>query len=202
MVSTRNFEDDMASTARRISTRSAPQPWDGTVPPAATTVVKRIEGFFSKPYDDNGSQPGGTWTIGYGTIIDAMGKPVSPSTPPITEAQAQALLMRDMEGAARDVKLRVKVPLAECEAAALISWVYNLGAGNLAQSTMLRRINAGQKGDVPAEMRKWINQEGKPLVGLLRRRWAEAAIFMGMDPVDACVRAWREIDSLDDWPPF
>lgn len=108
----------MAKTAKRTSTRSAPQPWDGTVPSAATTVVKRIEGFFSKPYDDNGSQPGGTWTIGYGTIMDALGKPVSPSTRPITEAEAEALLKRDMEGAARDVKLRVNVPLVECEAAA------------------------------------------------------------------------------------
>jgi lysozyme len=192
----------MAKTAQRISKRSAPQPWNGAVPSAATTVVKRIEGFFSKPYDDNGSKPGGTWTIGYGTIIDATGKPVSPSTKPISEVEAEVLLKRDMEGAARDVKLRVKVSLAECEAAALISWVYNLGGGNLGKSTMLTRINAGNKSAVPAEMRKWINQEGKPLVGLLRRRWAEAAIFTGMDSVNACVRAWREIDSLDDWPAF
>jgi lysozyme len=177
-------------------------PWDGTVPATATTVVKRIEGFYSAPYDDNGAQPGGTWTIGYGTIVDADGKPVTPATPPITEAQAQTLLMRDMAGAARDVRQRVQVPLLQCEAAALISWVYNLGVGNLAKSTLLARLNANRKQDVPAEMRKWINHEGKPLVGLLRRRWAEAAIFTGMDSVNACVRAWREIDSLDDWPAF
>lgn len=176
--------------------------WDGSVPAAATAVVKRIEGFFSTPYDDNGAKPGGTWTIGYGTIIDGAGKPVTPKTPAVTEPEAEALLRRDMEGAARDVKQRVKVPLAPCEAAALISWTYNLGGGNLGKSTMLTRINAGRKGDVPLEMRKWINQEGKPLVGLLRRRWAEAAIFTGIDPTNACVRAWKEIDSLDDWPAF
>src|SRR4051812_8626608 len=45
--------------------------WDGSVPAAATAVVKRIEGFFAAPYDDNGNRPGGTWTIGYGTIVDA-----------------------------------------------------------------------------------------------------------------------------------
>ncbi len=67
---------------------------------------------------------------------------------------------------------------------------------------MLTRINANQKADVPGEMRKWINHEGKPLVGLLRRRWAEAAIFLGLDATNACVRAWKEIDSLNDWPPF
>lgn len=176
--------------------------WDGSVPATATVVVKRIEGFFAAPYDDNGALPGGTWTIGYGSIIDGSGDPVTPATPPITEAQAESLLRRDMEGAARDVRMRVKVPLATCEAAALISWTYNLGAGNLAKSTMLARLNANRKEDVPAEMRKWIFHEGRALVGLLRRRWAEAAIFVGMEPTNACVRAWREIDGLEDWPSF
>lgn len=177
--------------------------WDGaSIPAAATSVVKRIEGFFASPYDDNGALPGGTWTIGYGTIVDAGGQPVTPHTPAITEAQAEELLRRDMGGAARDVRQRVSVPLTDYEAAALISWTYNLGGGSLAKSTMLTRLNANQKAEVPGEMRKWINQEGKPVLGLLRRRWAEAAIFCGVDPAQACVLAWKHIASLDDWPPF
>jgi lysozyme len=177
--------------------------WDGeTVPKAATAVVKRIEGFYAEPYDDNGAAPGGTWTIGYGTIVDAKGKPVTPSTPPVTEAEAEVLLMRDMLDAAMSVRRLVRPKLRACQAAALISWTYNLGSGNLRTSTMLKRLNAGVFDDVPGEMRRWINHEGKPLVGLLRRRWAEAAIFQGVDPTQACVRAWKEIDSLDDWPAF
>jgi lysozyme len=176
--------------------------WDRqTVPAAATAVVKKIEGFSATPYDDNGSKPGGTWTIGYGTIrID--GNPVTPGTPPITEERALSLLQEDMKGAAVSVDRRVKVELTVAEAAALISWTYNLGEGSLAKSTMLTRINDNKKGDVPSEMRKWINQEGKPLLGLLRRRWAEAAIFRGVDPTDACTRAWKEINDLTDWPDF
>ncbi|MGO4124528.1 lysozyme [Inquilinus sp. YAF38] len=178
------------------------KPWDKSVPLAATVVVKRIESFIPHPYDDNGSLPGGTMTIGYGSIFDKNGKPVTSKTPPITEAEAEILLQRDMEGSARDVDQRVKVALLTREAAALISWTYNLGGGNLAKSTMLTRLNAGDKGAVPDEMRKWINQAGKPLLGLLRRRWAEAAIFLGLDPTDACVRAWKEIDDLNAWPAF
>lgn len=172
------------------------------MPEAATAVVKRLEGFFAKPYDDNGEAPGGTWTIGYGSIRDKNGKPITPSSPPITEAEAVALLMRDMMGSAHDVAQRVTAPLLNREAAALISWTYNLGGGNLAASTMLKRINANLKDQVPGEMRKWINQEGKPLLGLLRRRWAEAAIFVGVAPDVACVRGWKEIDDLQDWPSF
>lgn len=177
-------------------------PWTGGVPPAATAVVKRLEGFYPQPYDDNGAQPGGTWTIGYGSIVDADGRRVTPQTPAITEAQAEQLLRRDMGGAARDVQQRVQVPLRSCEAAALISWTYNLGADSLAKSTLLLRLNADRKAEVPAEMRRWIMHEGRPVLGLLRRRWAEAAIFLGMDPTQACVRAWREIDDLSDWPAF
>jgi len=192
----------MASQKPASTASTEASAWDGSVPPAATAVVKRIEGFFAHPYDDNGAQPGGTWTIGYGTIVDAQGRRVTPQTPPITEAEAEQLLRRDMAGAARDVQQRVQVPLRTCEAAALISWVYNLGAGNLAKSTLLLRLNANRKSEVPAEMRKWIMQEGRPMLGLLRRRWAEAAIFGGMDATNACVRAWREIDDLSDWPAF
>lgn len=181
---------------------AAPGVWDRkSVPLAATAVVKRIEGFSATPYDDNGAKPGGTWTIGYGTIMIA-GVRVTPQTPPITEARAVELLMKDMTGAAEAVNRRVLVPLKEFQAAALISWVYNLGEGNLRTSTLLKRVNARDWPAVPGEIRKWINQEGKPLLGLLRRRWAEAAIFQGMDGTNACVRAWNEIDDLGDWPAF
>jgi lysozyme len=159
-------------------------------------------GVLRPAYDDNGALPGGTWTIGYGTIRDAAGKAVTPSTSAVTEAQAVKLLLRDMKRAALDVHNRVRAPLLVHEAAALVSWTYNLGEGALRASTLLRKLNAGEKTAVPDEMRRWINQNGKPLVGLLRRRWAEAAIFLGKDPVNACVRAWREIDDLDDWPGF
>jgi lysozyme len=178
-------------------------PWDKkTVPAAATVVIKRIEKFEPKPYNDNPSIPNGTWTIGYGTTRDENGKPITAQTPPITEAQAVQLLMRDMGSALASVAKAVKVGLLNCEAAALISWTYNLGGGSLSGSTMLKVLNAGQKSEVPSEMRKWINQGGKPFVGLLRRRWAEAAIFLGDDPDTACNRAWKEINALTDWPAF
>jgi lysozyme len=178
-------------------------PWQPPqVPNAATAVVKRIEGFSATPYDDNGGKPGGTWTIGYGTIVDSNGQPVTPNTPPITEPEAVQLLLRDMQGAADAVARRVTAPLLVREAAALISWTYNLGEGSLKSSTMLTELNAGNKADVPAQMRKWIHQGSTPLVGLLRRRWAEAAIFVGVDPTNAVVLAWKEIETLTDWPPF
>jgi lysozyme len=175
------------------------QPWDGTtVPDAAGAVVRRIEGFSATPYQDSA----GVWTIGYGTIRDEANDPVTAHTPPVTEAQALALQERDMQDAAAGVRRLVTVPLLGCEAAALISWTYNLGEGALGSSTMLKLLNAGNKDTLPDQMRRWINAGGKPVLGLLRRRWAEAAIFQGIDAETACNRAWKEITALGQWPGF
>jgi lysozyme len=176
--------------------------WSGSVPVAATIVVKRIESFSPTPYPDNPGNPHNTWTIGYGSIVDQQGQPITPHTPPVTEDEATQLLLRDMAAAAAAVQGWVHVSLVVHEAAALISWTYNLGADSLRTSTMLADLNNGNKAAVPGQMRRWHYQASEPLLGLLRRRWAEAGIFVGMDPSDAVTRAWAEVTTLDDWPAF
>ena len=173
--------------------------WDRvSVPDAAGAIVRRIEGFRSAPYQDSA----GVWTVGYGSTRDASGAPVSPATPAIDEPAARAWQARDMAGAAADVAQLVTIPLLVCEAAALLSFDYNEGAAQLAASTLLRELNAGNKADLPAQFRRWVYAGGSALLGLLRRRWAEAAIFVGVDPETALARAWGEIQGLGDWPSF
>ena len=92
------------------------------------------------------------------------------------------------------------MPLTPHAAAALTSFEYNLGAGALARSTLLRLLNAGNRPAALAEFRKWVYAAGRPILGLLRRRWAEAAVFLGADPVEAWDRAQAEITALGQWP--
>jgi lysozyme len=176
--------------------------WTGGVPLAALVVVKKVEGYRAAPYDDNPGNPNNTKTIGYGSIRDKDNRPITDATPPITEDEAASLLQRDMASAALDVGNAVTVPLLVREAAALISWTYNLGSAALHDSTMLKLLNQGDKEHVPAQMRRWVKQGPQVLLGLLRRRWAEAAIFVGVDPTVACSRAWDEIKDVGDWPVF
>src|SRR6185436_6153067 len=128
--------------------------WTGDIPAAALAIVKKIEGFVPDPYDDNPGNPNNTVTIGYGSIRDKNNNPVTKATPRVTEAEAEELLIRDMAGAANAVKRLVTQPLLVREAAALISWTYNLGEGALGQSTLLRNLNQGDKAGVPAQMRR------------------------------------------------
>ena len=61
---------------------------------------------------------------------------------------------------------------------ALTSWTYNLGVGNLQSSTLLKKLNAGDKNSVPSEMLRWNKASGKVLEGLTRRRQAEADLWV------------------------
>ena len=173
--------------------------WDRvSVPDAAGAVVRHVEGLRRAPYQDSA----GVWTIGYGSTRGAGGVPVSPATPPIDEPTARAWQMRDMAGAAADVARFVTVPLLIREAAALMSFDYNEGPDQLGGSTLLRELNRGDKGSVSAQLRRWVYAGGEVLLGLVRRRWAEAAIFVGVDPRTALTRAWCEIEGVGDWPAF
>lgn len=101
----------------------------------------------------------------------------------ISRERAAELLRQDVGSAERAVGLLVKVPLAEGQRDALISFAFNVGNGALASSTLLQRLNAGDYGAVPFEMVKWDRRvdprTGQKVEdpGLLKRRQAEANVW-------------------------
>lgn len=60
---------------------------------------------------------------------------------------------------------------------AIADFSYNLGLGRLKSSTLRRKVNAGDWGAVPKELRKWVNGGGKRLNGLVIRREAEIGLL-------------------------
>ena len=71
----------------------------------------------------------------------------------------------------------VTVGLNQNQFDAMVSWVYNLGGGNLKASTLLKVLNAGDYAGVPAQMLRWNKAGGKVLEGLTRRRQAEPELW-------------------------
>lgn len=65
----------------------------------------------------------------------------------------------------------VKRDITRQQAAALLSWSYNVGVGNACGSTLMRKLNAGEPWC--AELDKWVYAKGKKLRGLVKRRAAE-----------------------------
>ncbi len=149
---------------------------------AAAGLVAPFEGFSATPYRD----PVGVWAIGFGSTRGLDNQPVTANPPPITRAQALTLVDRDLGAACATVREDVKVPLNADQQAALADFVYNLGAGNFAGSTLLRLLNAADYAGAAAQFDAWDHAGGVVLAGLLRRRAAEAKLFQTAgDPAPA-----------------
>lgn len=132
-------------------------------------LIKSFEGLRLSAY----KCPADVWTIGYGTTVG-----VKPGQT-ITKERAEELLREDVKRFEQQVLRLVKVPLTQGQFDALTSFVYNLGAGNLSNSTLLRLLNAGDYKGAAAQFDRWTKAGGKELPGLVKRRAAERALFEG-----------------------
>lgn len=148
------------------------------VPKAAINLAKRFEGFERKvksgieitavPY----ICPAGFWTIGYGHLCDS-------KHPPITEAEAEGYLARDLQTALAATLRYCPVLATQTDGrlAAIVDFTFNLGAGRLQTSTLRRRVNQRDWVAAELELRRWVYGGGKILPGLVARREAEIALL-------------------------
>ncbi len=137
--------------------------------PAGIALVKKYEGLRLKRYKDSARLD----SIGWGHLI----LPHEDFTE-ISPVTAGRLLRRDLATAEHAVGELVTVPLSEPRRDALISFTFNLGVGALKRSTLLQRVNEGRHAEVPEQFCRWIKAAGKPLIGLARRRIAEAEMYL------------------------
>lgn len=112
------------------------------------------------------------WTIGYGHY----GPDVKPGDT-VTRGDARRLLREDLAEAETAVRREVNVPLTQGQYDALVSFTFNVGAGALAESTLLRKLNRGRYRRARWQLHRWVNGANGPLPGLVRRRKAEARLW-------------------------
>ena len=142
----------------------------------AAEVIKEFEGFESKPY----LCPSGIPTIGYGNTMYTNGERVTMDDHEITEEQAEEMLLDTIKSVEKQVKNVLEVKLKAHQLAALISFTYNVGIGNLSNSTLLAWVNSNPDFPrIPEQFRRWNKGGGKVLKGLVRRREAEVALWIG-----------------------
>jgi lysozyme len=95
----------------------------------------------------------------------------------ITQQQADQWLEHDLEMFARGLSGLVRVPLSDNQWSALLSLTYNIGLRALAQSTLLRWLNAGDYTKAGEEFARWVYDGGQRIEGLVKRRAAEAELW-------------------------
>ncbi len=97
----------------------------------------------------------------------------------ITEDQVYALLGQDLDRFEDAVNQRVTVDLEQNQYDALVSFSFNVGVGAFRDSTLLRLLNEGQYGEVPAQLLRWVKAGGKTVQGLVNRRENEIKLWNG-----------------------
>lgn len=126
----------------------------------------------------------GVLTIGVGHT-SAAGAPKVAAGMKITAAQADEILSRDLTAVEKTVNGAVKMPLNQNEFDALVSLVFNIGGGAFKGSTLLRKLNAGDKAGAADQFTAWnkATVKGKKvaLPGLTVRREAERRQFLRPD---------------------
>ena len=121
--------------------------------------------------------PAGVATVGYGSTFYENGSRVQMGDK-ITLDRADRLLFHTVSKFEAQVRNLVKSQLNENQLGALTSFAFNVGAGALQKSTLLKKVNANPNDPtIRAEFMRWNRAGGRVLNGLTRRRQEEADLY-------------------------
>ena len=145
-----------------------------TVSKEGRNLISAFEGATFKPY----RCPAGYWTIGVGHRMSAQ-ELWRWADKELTPHQVDVLLSDDLYKVESAVENRVKVAIDQYQFDALASLAFNIGVGAFGDSTLVKKLNAGQP--CVDEFHKWVHitENGKKikLNGLIERRTCEAQVF-------------------------
>jgi lysozyme len=138
--------------------------------------IKEFEGLKLAAYKDPGTVDGIPITIGYGSTMYTNGTKIKLGDV-ITEAEATAILEWEINNKTAVIN-GLGLKSSQNQFDALCSFVYNLGVGAFTKSTLLKKIKVNpQDPSIKDEFMKWVNNNGKVMKGLQRRRAAEVKLY-------------------------
>jgi lysozyme len=131
---------------------------------------RRTDGCFDS-YPDPGSADGKPWTIGWGSTGPDVGKGLI-----WTQAECNSRFRIDIQHYIEVVsKVLGSAPTTANQFDALVSFHYNTGA--IGQAVLTKLHKQGKFSEAAKEFGKWINNAGKPVKGLIKRRTEEARLY-------------------------
>lgn len=130
---------------------------------AGAGTVSYYEGVSNKAYLD----PVGIWTICYGET-----KGVDKGDYK-TDEECLDSLAEELTEHHKKMVMYIKTPISEKEEAAYLSFTYNVGVGAFSKSTLLKKLNSGDRVGACNQLLRWDKAGGKKLRGLTLRRQSE-----------------------------
>ena len=147
-------------------------------------LLSEWEGLSSNAYLDSG----GALTIGVGHLItraERMSGKIRIDGDDVlyrnglTDKQCAVLLMQDLYFTESALNSWRCVELSQNQFDALVSFIFNVGTTAFASSTLLKLLNQGHYDQVPAQLRRWVHDNGRVVQGLVNRREKEIKLWNG-----------------------
>lgn len=153
-----------------------------TISDNGVEFAKRWETFKPVPYYATADEKArGILTWGYGHTGTRARAPVS-----ITEPEAKTLLLADMAKSMAAVDAVAHPSLTQAQFDAVVDLVFNAGAGVIGSGTGTgQALRKGDTATLRAKLALFINQNGRPLLGLRRRTAGRLALFDGKSAAEA-----------------
>jgi lysozyme len=146
--------------------------------------IKKDEGVRNRPYQC----PALLWTCGVGHVIDPHHAKVpfaNRKQLPIPDGwdrvlsaeEIDEILRKDLARFESGVLRLIKVPMTQGQFDALVSFSFNVGLGNLQNSTLRMKINREDYAGAAEQFLVWTKAGGRVLPGLVKRRAHEKEMF-------------------------
>lgn len=146
--------------------------------------IKQDEGVRSRPYQC----PALLWTIGVGHVIDPQHAKVPLADRKqlpipagwdrvLSNDEIDDILRKDLARFEAGVLRLIKVPLTQGQFDALVSFSFNVGLGNLQNSTLRMKVNREDYEGAAEQFLVWTKAGGRVLPGLVKRRTHEKEMF-------------------------
>jgi lysozyme len=145
-----------------------------TINEAGLQIIKQFEGWSATPYRCPANIPTQGW--GFTRLLD--GSKVKMDSPALSKEEAEVILKHELNHFERGVRRLVTAKLNQNQFSSLVSFSFNLGLGNLQNSTLRMKLNRDDYDGAADEFPKWRKAGGRILKGLIRRRAAERSLFL------------------------
>lgn len=102
-----------------------------------------------------------------------------------TDEQCAEMLAKELAKTDKQLDKVFKIKYQnDYQHAAMISFTYNVGIGNVQTSTLVRLFNQGKYEQACDQLSRWVYAQKKKFNGLVRRREVEKAWCLGNPPAD------------------
>lgn len=137
----------------------------------ATSFIAQYEGFRPVPYNDEA----GFCTVGYGELLHR--SKCDGTEASVTPVEGRLRLRRHIKAIRGHILSMVKVELSPGQLDALTSLCFNMGVSRIGRSTLIKKLNAGDRKGASEQFLVWRKAAGKVNKGLMKRRAAERRMF-------------------------